>query len=158
MAKFPTEVEHSITVKAPLEKVYKYLWDVVGSSKCIPGLAKCKRVAADTYCFSYKERSAGPVSMTIQYTAHYETDGKAKISFAGTEAKGDNTDVDGEIRLQKSGADGTKITLRQKLAPDTPVPTLLQGMLRGLVKKEASSAAAEYLDNVKRALEGGKKA
>jgi carbon monoxide dehydrogenase subunit G len=157
MAKFPTEVEHSITVKAPMEKVYKYLWDVIGSSKCIPGLAKCKRVADDTYCFMYKERSTGPVSMSLQYTARYETDGKTKIKFAGTEAKGDNTDVEGEIRLQKSGADGTKITLRQKLAPDTPVPTLLQGMLRGFVQKEASGAAAEYLDNVKRTLEGGKK-
>lgn len=157
MAKFPTEVERSITVKAPVEKVYKYLWDVVGSSKNIPGLAKCKRVGDDTYCFVYKERSAGPVSMTVQYTAHYDTDGKSKISFASAEGKDDNTDVDGEIRLQKSGTDSTKITLRQKLAPDTPVPTLLQGMLRGLVQKEASSAAAEYLDNLKHALEGGKK-
>jgi carbon monoxide dehydrogenase subunit G len=158
MAKFPTEVERSITVKAPLEKVYKYLWDVVGSSKCIPGLAKCKRVSAETYRFLYKERSAGPVSMSIQYTAHYETDGKSTISFASAAGEGDNTDVDGQIRLQKSGADATKITLRQKLAPDTPVPTLLQGVLRSFVQKEASSAAAQYLDNVKHALEGAKKA
>jgi hypothetical protein len=30
-------------------------------------------------------------------------------------------------------------------------------MLRGFVQKEASGAAADYLDNVKRVLEGGKK-
>ena len=158
MAKFPTQVEGSITVKVPLDKAYKFLWDVVGSAKCIPGLASCKRVADDTYRFNYKERSAGPITMSLQYTASYETDGKARISFAGTGAKGDNADVDGELRLQKSGADGTKITLRQKLAPDTPVPALLQGLIRGLVAKEAAAAVNEYLANVKRAIEGGKKA
>ena len=158
MAKFPTQVEGSITVKVPLDKAYRFLWDVVGSAKCIPGLASCKRVADDTYRFNYKERSAGPITMSLQYTASYETDGKARISFVGTGAKGDNADVDGELRLQKSGADATKITLRQKLAPDTPVPALLQGLIRGLVEKEAATAVNEYLANVKRALEGGKKA
>jgi carbon monoxide dehydrogenase subunit G len=157
MAKFPTEVEQSVTVRVPIDKAYKYLWDVTGSAKCIPGLASCKRVADDTYRFMYKERSAGPISMSIQYTASYETDGKAHISFASTTAKGDNTDVDGELRLQKSGADATKITLRQKLAPDTPVPALLQGLIRGMVEKEAAAAAKEYLANIKRALESGKK-
>jgi len=157
MAKFPTEVERSVTVKVQLDKAYKYLWDVVGSSKSIPGLATCKRVAADTYRFVYQERSTGPVSISVQYTARYETDGKTTISFASTAADGDNTDVDGELRLQKSG-DATKITLRQKLAPDTPVPTLLQGLIRGFVEKEAASVAGEYLSNVKRTLEGVKKA
>jgi carbon monoxide dehydrogenase subunit G len=158
MAKFPTEVERSVTVKAPIEKVYAYLDDVVGSSRCIPGLATCKRVAADTYRFVYAERSTGPVSLAVQYTARYDNDGKSRISFKSTAAKGDNTDVDGELRLRKSGANATTVTLRQKLAPDTPVPGLLQGLIRGFVQKEAGAAAGEYLDNVKRALEGSKKA
>ena len=158
MAKFPTEVERSVTVKVPLDRAYKYLADVVGSSKCIPGLASCKRVANDTYRFQYEERSTGPVTISVQYTSRYDLDGKSRISFASTAAKGDNTDVDGELRLLKSGTDATKITLRQKLAPDTPVPTLLQGLIRGFVEKEASAAATEYLNNVKRALEGAKQA
>src|SRR5215475_15978773 len=114
MAKFPTEVERSITVKVPPEKAYKYLADVVGSSKCIPGLASCKRVAADTYRFLYAERSTGPISMAVQYTSRYDLDGKSRIRFVSTAARGDNTDAEGEIRVQKSGADATKITLRQK--------------------------------------------
>ncbi len=157
MAKFPTEVERSVSVKVPLGDAYKYLWDVVGSSECIPGLASCKRVAAHTFRFVYDERSAGPVSLSVQYTARYATDGKTTISFEGTAAPGDNTDVAGELRLQKQGAGGTKITLRQKLAPDTPVPSLLQGLIRGRVEKEANDAAGEYLTNVKRALEGARK-
>ena len=66
--------------------------------------------------------------------------------------KGDNTDVDGELRLQKSG-DGTKITLRQMLAPDTPVPALLQRLVRVVRRQGSERAAAEYLANVKQALE-----
>ena len=158
MAKFPTQVERSVTVKVPLERAYKYLWDVAGSAQCIPGLASCRRVGVDTFRFIYEERSSGPVTLSVQYTAHYATDGKTTISFASTTAKGDNTDVDGELRLQKSGAGATKITLRQTLAPDTPVPRLLQGLIRGLVEKEAAAAATEYLGNVKRALESATKA
>jgi carbon monoxide dehydrogenase subunit G len=153
MAKFPTEVERAVTVKVPLEKAYSYLWDVVGSSTCIPGIDKCKRVGNDTYHFLYEERSTGPVSMVVRYTAHYEGNGKDRISFEGTSAKDDNTDVTGVIRLQPSGPDSTRITLRQTLAPDTPVPRLLQGLIRSFVESEAADAVKQYLANVKRTLE-----
>ena len=153
MAKFPTEVERSVTVKAPLEKAYGYLWDVVGSSACIPGLNKCKRVGEDTYHFLYEERSTGPISMVVRYTARYEGNGKDRIRFEGTAAKDDNTDVTGVIRLAPSGPDSTRITLRQTLAPDTPVPRLLQGLIRSFVESEAADAVKQYLANVKPALE-----
>lgn len=152
MAKFPTQVESSITVKAPIEKVYKYLWDVVGSSRCIPGLASCKKAGKDTYRFVYDERSAAGISMTVKYTAAYSGDGKSRITFTGTAGKDDNTDVEGELRLAKAGG-GTKITLRQTLAPDTPVPSLLQRLVKSFAEKEASSAAQEYLANLKQALD-----
>jgi carbon monoxide dehydrogenase subunit G len=157
MAKFPTEVERSVTVKVPIEKAYKYLWDVVRSSVCIPGLATCKKVGTNTYRFEYEERSAAGLTLSVQYTARYETDGKHTITFKGADGKGDNTDVDGELRLAKTG-DGTKITLHQKLAPDTPVPALLQRLVRSFVDKEADDAAKAYLANIKRALETGTKA
>lgn len=152
MAKFPTDVEGSITVKVPIEKVYKYLWDVVGSSTCIPGLASCKKAAKDTYRFVFEERSAAGLTMKVQYTAAYETDGKSTIKFVSASGKGDNTDVDGEIRLQKSGT-GTKITLRQMVAPDTPVPMLLQRLVKSFAEKEANATVKEYLANIKEALE-----
>jgi carbon monoxide dehydrogenase subunit G len=152
MAKFPTEVESSVTVKVPLEKAYRYLWDVVGSSQCIPGLASCKKVGKDTYKFVYEERSTAGLTITVQYTAAYETDGKSSIAFVSAPAKGDNTDVDGEIRLQKAGT-GTKITLRQMVAPDTPVPMLLQRLVKSFAEKEATATVKEYLANLKEALE-----
>jgi carbon monoxide dehydrogenase subunit G len=153
MAKFPTEVERSVTVKVPLETAYNYLWDVVGSSVCIPGLDKCKRVGQDTYHFLYDERSTGPVSMVIKYTARFEGNGKDKIMFEGTGAASDNTDVSGLIRFQPNGPDSTRIVLRQSLAPDTPVPRLLQGLIRSFVESEAADAVKQYLANIKRALE-----
>jgi carbon monoxide dehydrogenase subunit G len=81
MAKFPTEVEKSITVQVPIRKVYAYLWDVVGSSPCIPSLASCKATAKDTYRFVYEERSTGPFTLSLQYTARYEGNGADRISF-----------------------------------------------------------------------------
>lgn len=156
MAKFPTEVERSVTVHAPIERVYAYLWDVVGSSACIVGLKSCKPAGKEpsTFRFAFEERSTGPVSLSVCYTARYEGNGTDRIAFEGTAGKGDNTDVRGSIRLQPSG-DGTRITLRQMVAPDTPVPRLVQGLIRGFVEGEASEGVRQYLANVKRTLESG---
>jgi hypothetical protein len=71
----------------------------------------------------------------------------------GIGAKEDNTDVDGEIRLEASGKDATRIVLRQTLAPDTPVPRLLQSLVRSFVDKEAADAVRQYLSQAKGALE-----
>ena len=152
MAKFPTEVESSITVKAPLAVTYAFLWDVLQSSQCIEGLDRCEETDEDTYHFIFEERSTGPVSMVVQYTAHYEGNGTDRISFEGINAEGDNTEVKGSIRLQANG-DKTKVTIRQMLAPDTPVPRLLQGLLKSFVESEAAAAVKQYLANVKKHLE-----
>lgn len=148
MAKFPTEIEESVTVPAPIEKVYAFLWDVVGSSKCIPGIERCTSVGPDTYCFLYKERSTGPVSMTVRYTARYRGNGKDDITFEGISAGEDNTDVRGQLRLTGEGPN-TRITLKQRLAPDTPVPWLLQSLIRSFVEAETAGAARDYLTNLR---------
>jgi hypothetical protein len=153
MAKFPTESERSITVKVPIAKAYKYFWDVPGHATRIPGLDTCKKVAPDTYRFIYAPRSTGPVSITAQYTARYKGNGKDEIVYHGIAGKNDNTDIDGTIRLESSGEKGTKVTIRQMIAPDTPVPTLLQGLVRSFVEKEASGALKEFLENVRKTLE-----
>jgi carbon monoxide dehydrogenase subunit G len=153
MAKFPTEVERSVTVHVPIAKAYKFFWNVVGSASCIPGLDQCKKVGKNTYEFVYEPRSTGPITMIARYTAKYEGNGKDSISFNSIAGKEDNTDVEGEIQLQPSGKDATKVVLKQTLAPDTPVPRLLQSLIRSFVDKEAADTAKQYLANVKSTLE-----
>jgi carbon monoxide dehydrogenase subunit G len=154
MAKFPTNIERSVTVKVPLSNAYEYMWNVLRSAPCIPGLDSCKDLGSDTYRFLYEKRTTGPVSMIVQYTARYEGNGTDDIRFKGTGAKNDNTDVDGRIRLKAMSPDSTRITLRQLFAPDSPVPRLLQGFIRSYVEKEAAETLKQYLANVKRELEG----
>lgn len=153
MAKFPTEVERSVTVQVPIAKAYKFFWNVVGSASCIPGLDQCKKVGKDTYEFVYEPRSTGPITMVARYTAKYQGNGKDAIAFTSVAAKEDNTDVVGEILLQPSGKDATKVILKQTLAPDTPVPRLLQSLIRSFVDKEAADTAKQYLAKVKTTLE-----
>ena len=154
MAKFPTEVERSVTVRVDAARAYEYLWDVVRSSACIAGLESCKRIGNSTYRFRYQERSAGPVSLTVRYTARYEGNGKDRITFATVPGAGDNTEVAGTIRVQPSGAGSTRIVLRQMIAPETPIPRLLQGFLKSFVEKEAAEGLRQYLAHVKQTLEG----
>lgn len=154
MAKFPTEIEKSVTVKVPIGKAYKFFWDVAGSSQCIPEIDTCKGAGKDTFEFCFEEKAAGPVSLTVRYTCKYAGNGKDEITFESIGAKDDNTDVSGRIKLKAAGDDSTKVTLWQRLAPDTPVPSLLQGFIRGRVEKEAGDAVKTYLANVKRTLEG----
>ena len=155
MAKFPTDVNESVTIAAPRERVYAYLWDVVGSSHCVPDLATCERVGPDTYRFISRERSAGPVSMVARYTARYEGNNVDTIRFESLPVDSDNTDVRGMIALEKAGEAATRVLLTQTIAPDTPVPRLLQGLIRSFVQREAASAVRGFLDNVRREMEAG---
>jgi len=152
VAKFPTEVEHSTTLRVPLAEAYAFFWDVVRSSRCIAGIDRCEPAGPDTYRFIFQERSTGPVSMVVRYTARYSGNGRDEIRFQGVAAADDNTDVDGLIRLAASGPDETRVTIRQTIAPDTPVPRLLQGLIKSFVQKEAETAVAQYLDAVTRAV------
>jgi len=154
MAKFPTEVEQTTTLRVPLARAYTFFWDVAASARCIPGIDRCESTADDTYRFVFQERSTGPVSMVVRYTAHYTGNGRDEIRFHGVGAPEDNTDVDGSIRLAAAGPDETRVTLRQTIAPDTPVPRLLQGLIKSFVQKEAEGAVDAYLDAVKRTLAG----
>ena len=153
MSKFPTEVDESVTIAAARERVYAYLWDVVAASRCVPDLATCERVGPDTYRFVSRERSAGPVSMVARYTARYEGNNVDTIRFESLPVETDNTDVRGVIALEKAGAAATQVVFTQTIAPDTPVPRLLQGLVRSFVQREAASAVRGFLDNVRREME-----
>jgi hypothetical protein len=61
--------------------------------------------------------------------------------------------VNGSIRLQPIGDGTTRVIVHQTVAPDTPVPRLLQGLVRSFVAGEAAKALEQYLGNVKRELE-----
>ena len=152
MAKFPTDVDESVTIAAPRERVYAYLWDVVGSSRCVPDLATCERVGPDTYRFVSRERSAGPVSMVARYTARYEGNGVDRIRLESLPVEGDNTDIHGTIVLEGTSENGTRVRLTQTIAPDTPVPRLVQGVIRSFVQREAVASVRGFLGNVRREL------
>ncbi len=152
MAKFPTEVERTTTLRIPVAQAYAFFWDVARSARAIPGIDRCEPLGNDTYRFVFQERSTGPVSMSVQYTARYSGNGSDEIRFRGTNAEGDNTDVEGVIRLAATGPNETRVTVRQMVAPDTPVPRLLQGLIKSFVQKEAETAVVQYLDAVTRAV------
>jgi carbon monoxide dehydrogenase subunit G len=154
MAKFPARSEASVTIGAPIARAYKFLWNVLAASECIPGIASCKRAGKDTYRFVFEPRSTGPVSLVVRYTARYEGNGEDEIQYSGNAASSeDNTDIDGVIRLEAKGKNATRVTIRQTVSPDTPVPKLLQALVRSFVEKEASRALEEFLDNARARLE-----
>src|SRR5262245_10167040 len=153
MAKFPTDVDESVTIAAPRERVYAYFWDVVGSSRCVPDLATCERVGPDTYRFVSRERSAGPVSMVARYTARYEGNGVDRIRFESLPVEGDNTDVHGTILLERTAETATRVRLTPTSAPATPVPRPVQGVIRSVVQREASSSVRGFRGNVQQEIE-----
>jgi carbon monoxide dehydrogenase subunit G len=154
MARFPTEVDRAVLVHVPAARAYEYLADVRRSAGCIPSIARCERVGDDTWRFTSKDRSVGPLTMSVRYTARYEGNGRDRIDFRSVGADGDNADIDGTFTLQSLDADTTRIELRQMIAPETPVPRLLQGAIRTFVEREAATEIEQFLDGVRRSLEG----
>ena len=126
---------------------------ILSTSHCVPDLATCERVGPDTYRFVSRERSAGPVSMVAIYTARYEGNGVDTIRFESLPLEGENTDVRGVIALEEAAEAATRVRFTQTIAPDTPVPRLLQGLIRSFVEREAASAVRGFLDNVRREVE-----
>src|SRR5262249_1993763 len=55
--------------------------------------------------------------------------------------------------LERAAETATRVRLTQMIAPDTPVPRLVQGLIRSFVQREAASAVRGFLDNVRRELE-----
>jgi carbon monoxide dehydrogenase subunit G len=153
MAKYPTAVEGSVSVKAPLARAYGFMLDVLGRFRCVPGLASCTRVGADRYRFVFEEVSRGPIRFVTCYTARYLGNGSDSITFASVTEPDDNTDVTGTIRLRPTRAGATTIALRQRVAPDLPVPRLFQAMARPLLEREAAAVMEQELANIKQALE-----
>ena len=84
MAKFPTEVTESVVVPVPLAEAYAFFWDVPTSAHCIPGLDRCETGGSDVYRFVFAERSTGPISMCVTYTARYTGNGSDEIRFEST--------------------------------------------------------------------------
>jgi carbon monoxide dehydrogenase subunit G len=156
MAKFPTEVTESVVVPVPLAEAYAFFADVPTSARCIPGIDRCEVGEPDVYRFVFEERSTGPVSMCVTYTARYTGNGTDRVDFESIGAPGDNTDVNGTISLESLDAGHTRVTARQMIAPDTPVPRLLQGLIKSYVAGEATAAARGYLANVARRLGGAR--
>ena len=142
-----------MTIAAPRERVYAYLWDVVGSSRCVPDLATCERVSPDTYRFISRERSAGPVSIVARYTARYEGNGVDRTHFESLPVEGDNTDVRGTIVLERTAETATRVRFTQTIAPDTPVPRLVQGVIRSFVQREGAASVRGFLGNIRREME-----
>jgi len=124
-----------------------------GRRAACPIWPTCERVGPDTYRFISRERSAGPVSMVARYTARYEGNGVDRIRFESLSVEGDNTDVRGTIVLERTAETATRVRLTQTIAPDTPVPRLVQGVIRSFVQREAVASVRGFLGNVRREME-----
>ena len=107
----------------------------------------------DTYRFISRERSAGPVSMVARYTARYEGNGVDRIRLESLPVEGDNTDIHGTIVLEGTSENGTRVRLTQTIAPDPPVPRLVQGVIRSFVQREAAASVRGFLGNIRREME-----
>lgn len=89
--------------------------------------------------------AAGILGGAVAGSMHFA---KAGILFEGISAAEDNTDVRGQLRLWPE-QDRTRVTLKQRLALDTPVPWLLQSLIRSFVEAEAGGAARNSLANLR---------
>ena len=93
------------------------------------------------------------MSMVARYTARYEGNGVDRIHFESLPVDDDNTDVSGTIVLEGTAENGTRVRLTQTIAPDTPVPRLVQGLVRSFVQREAAASVRGFLGNIQRELE-----
>ena len=152
MTKIPTSTTQSIQVKAPLDKVFEFVSDVMKSSECQPGVEKVEEIGERVYRWTQKEKEYGPIKFQVLYALRYETNEKDRISWKST-GEG-NTEVEGNVTLRAVDDGTTEVTINNALTTDAPVPRLMKAMAKPIANKELESTVNKYLGNLKKAIEG----
>ncbi|MBI2388320.1 MAG: SRPBCC family protein [Deltaproteobacteria bacterium] len=151
MTWIPCSARKSITIHAPLEKVYAYLADPERSGKHWGGVDRIENIGNSQYRWLLQERSTAGIKFKGDYVTKYTVNGKDEINWAYVSG---NFKTGGRHRLTASG-DSTIVDMSVENEADAPVPALLKSVAKIFAQSETDKSLETFADGVRRALESG---
>ncbi|MGH9637868.1 MAG: CoxG family protein [Candidatus Angelobacter sp.] len=141
----------SLLIARPVEKVWKFLWDIEKLSRCIPGCQGVKTIKErEKYELSVKD-SVGPITVQFELLADVKKLEPLKlieIAMEGKDFKAGGVRQTMALTLSPKGND-TQVDFQT----DVNVFGRLGTLGYPFVKKKAEAVIKEFGDNVKGAIE-----
>jgi carbon monoxide dehydrogenase subunit G len=146
--------EKAVTIGAPREAVWAFLWDLPRLVACVPGCQEARVVEEGRrYAATVKER-VGPIK--VEFPLEIEVLETRPPEFLRGRAEGRDPKVDGlvkvalDLRLSEAGPDGTRL----EFATDLVLLGKLGTMGHGIIVRKADEVVGQFASAVKARLEG----
>ncbi len=146
--------EKEMTIAAPREKVWAFLWDLPRLAACVPGCHEARVVEeARRYAATVRER-VGPIK--VEFPLEIEVLETRPPEHMRGRAVGRDPKVDGlvkielDLRLVDAGVEGTAL----RFVVDLVILGKLGTMGHGIIVRKADEVVAQFAAAVKAQLEG----
>lgn len=147
-------LDQTVTVQAPVERVWEFMMDVPAVSRCVPGVESFEQLDADTYQGALKVK-VGPIGVRLQ--------GKVTVAERDRENLRSRLDVTAaEKRIASTVNAKATMTLVPKGDAETEVRIHTDAAILGklgefgqaVMRRKANQVMAEFAANMSRELSG----
>ena len=144
--------EKELTVGAPPDRVWEFLWDVERVTKCLPGCRDAKTIVPHERYECVVSERVGPFKVQFPMdirVLEVEEHRRLRAQAAGRDASmGSSLKVILELALEDTGS-GSKI----RITSDTSIMGKLGTLGHGIIQHKADGIMTQFADAVRRELE-----
>lgn len=148
------QIERSILLPAPYEKVRALLADLEGTIRRFPKLRKLTRLAPDTFLWEMDTIGSriANIAHRVSYAARYRVDlDRGEIAWQPVPGKG-NASIAGAFRLKELGS-GTRLSFRvEGELRDIPVPLLYRMLAPPFIQGKFTRLVEIFLERLAESL------
>lgn len=147
------EIVQELTLKAPRQKVWDFIWNVQEFAACVPGVKRVEQQDARSFLVDVEQRVAFlkasfrlAVRIAEQDPPHFiRTEGEGKDSKLAASLKQTN-----EVRLEALGEEETKVSIRSQVEVFGKLGTLGHSVIRN----KANQMWREFAEALRKKIEG----
>jgi carbon monoxide dehydrogenase subunit G len=148
-------LDHTVTVKAPVDRVWDFMMDIPAVSRCVPGVEELQQLDANTYQGTLNAR-VGPIGVRLQgkvtVTERDHENLLSRLDVTAAEKRIASTvNASATMSLVPKGGAETELRIRT----DASIVGKLGEFGQTVIRRKADQVVAEFAGNVGKALADG---
>ena len=145
--------EKQLTIGAPREKVWQFIWDVDRFITCVPGCKEAKTVEEGKVYSATMEEKVGP--FRVSFPMKVEVEKSEPLSYIKARASGSDTKIGSLMKLElevnlEDQSPGTLLSL----VASVEILGKLAALGHSMIKRKADQVMAEFVEAIRENLEG----